>query len=890
MSDVFDLVPSISIREQLIKQFGEWWDDEEIRTEIIPNIVGKNMRDSINGALKNYSNEKTHNVKSFAEILYDLVGQNFLVNKDKSIKLNFLRLILCKKMADDSMFYDRFLHILEKTNACTAPAFCKRCGVRWSADSQTYMQILGLETPIECSSYDCFTAQQREAVPDPAGPAFESFIQNFAGRDYRRFCKSILMEFDFPREVMFRPASEIKLLPEVIRPMGKVLQLYDYQASIGLKIRDMLEKYAPETSRALVVLPTGAGKTRLVVETLIEWINNGKRGKKDSKFVVWMVDRNELCQQAFDTFAETFRHRGRRDSSLKLHPIYGDNPKNIGDILYQYSNYDDDDDDDEDEDGHTELNEENGVIIASIQSLYSLSQNADKGNLPELGRYTSAVIIDEAHHAVPSNKSYGAVLRALGFNFRGIRSGKGVNKHKTCLIGLTATPFRGDAEGDETSSLLRRFGGIERILWPPFSDFVRKRENIPPYAHLYVQSTAYLDESIKLYGEDSYDRDGKIFDYRFVIEKIDDDNANKNITVFDKTSSESNIDYIFKNVGRYNVSLIVRDDEGMDSRNSTDIVVDVLSIENRIEQSNSNAMRDLYKHLIKREILSKPHHYIINSKLKFSLEGEEEYFKRFHDISNRKVQEIGNDPHRNNKIIEKIDSLINKEGRRSILFFACSVEHSKLISFILDAIHGIRSASVDHTTSPEERSEIIHDFRTGAISVLCNYGILSTGFDSPKVDCVFVSRPTFSYLLYNQMTGRGLRGPRSGGTPDCVIVDISDNIQLVSDNTNVIQQPWMMFEYIYETIYDERELHTEQTCFGCFGTGSKNLNAKNHSCKICNGAGMYPLRKAKPDSPVQKIDVIKELQDMQRKYPKDTLEQLRTRIRKKRRYDDAFGK
>ena len=44
-------------------------------------------------------------------------------------------------------------------------------------------------------------------------------------------------------------------------------------------------------------------------------------------------------EQAFDTFADVFRHRGKRDSSLKLHPIYGANVKNIRDILHKYSNF-----------------------------------------------------------------------------------------------------------------------------------------------------------------------------------------------------------------------------------------------------------------------------------------------------------------------------------------------------------------------------------------------------------------------------------------------------------------------------------------------------------------------------------------------------------------------
>ena len=459
----------------MVEQFSKWWSDEEIRTDVIPTIVGKSIKDSVSGALKNYSKKENRNTKSFAEILYDLVGQNFLVNKDKSIRLNFLYLILLKKDTRDPSFQGRFFESLVN-RGLPRPGTCKRCGTKWQADDDTYRQTLGLTEPIVCYDRQCVAIQQQEAIPKIAEPTFMNWIQEFGMRkDYRKFCKSMVDEFDFPREVMRRPAQKIRLLPETIRPMGGFLQLYDYQASIGVKIRDMLEEYKPETSRALVVLPTGAGKTRLVVETLVEWINSGKQGKQDSKFVLWIVDRNELCQQAFDTFADVFRHRGRNDLSLKLHPIYGNSAKNIGDILYQYSEPTEDRE-------NGDINEENGVIIGTIQSLYKMSQNDDQGNLPELGKHTSVVIIDEAHHAVPSNKSYNAVLRALGFKFRGLTAYKGASKNKTCLIGLTATPFRGGAGGGETEDLLRRFGGRNRILWPPFSDSARERANIPPYA------------------------------------------------------------------------------------------------------------------------------------------------------------------------------------------------------------------------------------------------------------------------------------------------------------------------------------------------------------------------------------------------------------------------
>ena len=60
---------------------------------------------------------------------------------------------------------------------------------------------------------------------------------------------------------------------------------------------------------------------------------------------------------------------------------------------------------------------------------------------------------------------------------------------------------------------------------------------------------------------------------------------------------------------------------------------------------------------------------------------------------------------------------------------------------------------------------------------MTNFGVLTTGFDAPKVRAIYITRPTFSKNLYLQMIGRGLRGPLNGGTQDCLIVDIADNFE-----------------------------------------------------------------------------------------------------------------
>src|SRR5690606_294249 len=50
------------------------------------------------------------------------------------------------------------------------------------------------------------------------------------------------------------------------------------------------------------------------------------------------------------------------------------------------------------------------------------------------------------------------------------------------------------------------------------------------------------------------------------------------------------------------------------------------------------------------------------------------------------------------------------------------------------------------------------------------------GTDLPDVATVVIARPTRSAILFAQMVGRGLRGPRVGGTENCNIIVFHDTV------------------------------------------------------------------------------------------------------------------
>ncbi len=145
----------------------------------------------------------------------------------------------------------------------------------------------------------------------------------------------------------------------------------------------------------------------------------------------------------------------------------------------------------------------------------------------------------------------------------------------------------------------------------------------------------------------------------------------------------------------------------------------------------------------------------------------------FLGIPSRVLLALSKDEQRNAIIIKEIANLC-EEGHQ-VIVFACSVEHAHLLSELL-MIRGISCRCVDGGTLTYDRVEYIKEYKNGDVKVIVNYGVLTTGFDAPNTNAVVITRPTGSLVLYSQMIGRGIRGPKMGGTPDCILVDLEDNL------------------------------------------------------------------------------------------------------------------
>jgi DNA repair protein RadD len=175
-------------------------------------------------------------------------------------------------------------------------------------------------------------------------------------------------------------------------------------------------------------------------------------------------------------------------------------------------------------------------------------------------------------------------------------------------------------------------------------------------------------------------------------------------------------------------------------------------------------------------VLSEIEHFEIESGVNFKVDLSISDISS--DFTDKTLKLISESVQRNRLITKVIKKEV--EIRNPSIVFSCSVEHSKVLCAFL-AAEGIQSAFIDHTKSYRARKNIIEDFRKGKFDVILNYGVLSTGFDAPRIKAVIITRPTSSLVLYSQMIGRGLRGPSVGGNKKCKVIDINDNFENYGD-------------------------------------------------------------------------------------------------------------
>jgi superfamily II DNA or RNA helicase len=379
--------------------------------------------------------------------------------------------------------------------------------------------------------------------------------------------------------------------------------LHDYQDRIATRLTDLLRNRVP--GRAMLSLPTAAGKTRVASEGVIRWIR--EEGIPPGP-ILWIAETEELCEQAVQSWMFVWEKVGAEESL-------------VIDRLWSTRSA-------------TPVSGRPHVVVATDAKLSSCLGDDEYAWL----RDASLVLVDEAHRAI--SKRYTEILQHLGLTFRE------TPRH---LVGLTATPFRNDA--DLTRRLVQRFGDTR------------------------------LDKGI---------------------------------------FAESPIPSLQR--------------------------IGVLA---RVE-----------------------HRELVGAKIHLNSDELKKLTTTAGFLPKAAEERLAEDEDRNTILLDEIAALPTDWP---VLVFATSVQHAKYLAARL-CDRGIKSRAIDSATPSAERRRTVDEFRKKKIRVITNYGVLSQGFDAPATRAVVIARPVYSANLYQQMVGRGLRGPRNGGSDTCLILDVRDNI------------------------------------------------------------------------------------------------------------------
>lgn len=188
--------------------------------------------------------------------------------------------------------------------------------------------------------------------------------------------------------------------------------------------------------RSIVTLPTGAGKTRVAVQGIRDWLYGLYEPEKKSipgATVLWLAHTEELCEQACACFRQVW-HGSDSVAPLLLLRYWGGHRHDKETIQRAL--------------------ESPSVLVSTPQRMVNQLERADPESIEFVKQLRVAlglVIVDEAHRAAA--RSYRQILETFAT--------------EASCVGLTATPFRFEYLGDDPEAGTRELKEIFRELIEP---------------------------------------------------------------------------------------------------------------------------------------------------------------------------------------------------------------------------------------------------------------------------------------------------------------------------------------------------------------------------------------------------------------------------------------
>lgn len=201
---------------------------------------------------------------------------------------------------------------------------------------------------------------------------------------------------------------------------GKNAFPHDYQLILKKKLKSrLLANNNYNTKKILVTMPTGAGKTVLAMEAIVDLFRNHSDDK--SLNIAWLVNSKELCEQSLQSFQKLWKQKGDRKIMAQR---YFDrfNSLNFEDV--------------------------DKITFASFQLLTPRVTDKNREDLAFL-KNIDYLFIDEAHFT--GADQYQEIFKYYS-----------ENNDDPKIVGLTATPLRSD--DNEFSSLKAMFNSYLQLI------------------------------------------------------------------------------------------------------------------------------------------------------------------------------------------------------------------------------------------------------------------------------------------------------------------------------------------------------------------------------------------------------------------------------------------
>jgi len=183
----------------------------------------------------------------------------------------------------------------------------------------------------------------------------------------------------------------------------------------------------------------------------------------------------------------------------------------------------------------------------------------------------------------------------------------------------------------------------------------------------------------------------------------------------------------------------------------------------KVEDDNGNPVDNPIKYLQDEKYLAKLNEEPLITETKIEEKVDEQ----------KACKILAEDARRNALIIEKIKNSVEKKEKTIV--FACTKDHVLALVALLRS-KNISAGFVIGETSSSQRNLYLNQFKKGELYVLINHEILATGIDLPNVNKLIITRPIGSSVLYSQIMGRALRGPKNGGNEQNTIINVKDNM------------------------------------------------------------------------------------------------------------------